>query len=658
MTNLPDPESVLLQHVVDEDLLAYLDGELSGEAHQDVGHHLARCWDCRTRLAATQARIESFMHVRRSLSPDVLMPSERALASFRERLAARAGDRSARSVGTRLQGFPARARSAAWLLLSPSRPAFALLAIAAVAVVAFVSWFNTPLSAEAALAKAEAREAGTARRSNTVVKNVIQIDRVDAKTGQRKHVSVLSTLTDSASPALSISLGTPEGTLEQEVLASDEHLLVKVSARIRFGQNLTRYAVSQRWVPGLSVAEYRKLIRDRGLDSAFVAEADGFVELRHPFRPGHPSGVLETRLRLDARTWTPTEIAILTVEQGELQEHRLTRTGLEFLARTNDLAALFASVGARGGMTATPDSRSDGPAAPRRRPLPLSYSDSVATPTEVAVAVALHEAKADLGEEVNVFQMSDGSLLVQGLLDHASRKQEIARALATVAGPIRVDLVTPGSRVDAARDLFEPPWRSSLAEAPSLPAPDRPPLHIADFSGATVPMYSRLHAHFVRPRSRGEAAAPAPADIDRTIAEFVTHVVRRSTEMLFHAWALRKLELQFSDRRVQSLPGPSRSDVDALRLSHHRSIATAARELAASLETVAPATERLAEPLRSPDGASPGRPGDDGARGVLRICSEQNELVRSLFTASAAPADPSSGLARLRTVLRQLEPGS
>jgi hypothetical protein len=53
--------------------------------------------------------------------------------------------------------------------------------------------------------------------------------------------------------------------------------------------------------------------------------------------------------------------------------------------------------------------------------------------------VALHDADADLGDDINVFQMSDGSLLVQGILDSRARKQQVETALRAVASPLRVE---------------------------------------------------------------------------------------------------------------------------------------------------------------------------------------------------------------------------
>jgi anti-sigma factor RsiW len=652
MTNLPDPESVVPQHIEDEDLLAYLDGELSGEAQQETSQHLERCWDCRTRLAATQSQIESFMQIRRSVSPDTVEPPEPAIARFKERLARHAAARSTAAALPRPVAFARRLRSLAGLVPSPSRQAVAVLAMAVLVIVAFVAWFNAPLSADAVLAKAEVQDIGNARRSTVVVKNVIQIEQVDSKTRQRQHLSVLSTLADSASPAMSVSLESPDGALEQEVIASDEQLLVKVSSRISFGQSFARYAGSRRWVPGVSVVEYRKLIRDRGVDQAFVERTGGFVELRHPFRDGHDSGLIETALQLDARSWVPTAIRIVVLENDVVHEFLLTRTEIELLTRTEALAAVFATARAR--PTVSPDDPARGVAAlSRRRPLPLSYDDSVATPAEVAVALALHEANADLGEEINVFQMSDGSLLVQGLLDHAARKQQIEAGLRTVAGVVRVELYTTTSPGRSRHDLYEPPWRSSIPPGMRPSSAESSAIRVADFVGATMPMYTRLNAYFAG-RASNASTETRQAQLDKTIAQFVTDVLRRSDDALFNAWALRKLDLQFSHRRVQALPASSVELIEGLKGAHRSQLSATTRALSTIIGKIA------GDVPESEPAVAPGAEGDrrSDPRALLQLVTEQNQLVRSLFTTSAASAEPTAALARLQIVLRQLEPGS
>jgi len=89
-------------HLSHEDLLLFLDGELSGARDRAVADHLAACWDCRamrTRLEATIANLVDARHaiLDASVAPD---PGRRALlkAHLAELVAAPREDRGLRAM--------------------------------------------------------------------------------------------------------------------------------------------------------------------------------------------------------------------------------------------------------------------------------------------------------------------------------------------------------------------------------------------------------------------------------------------------------------------------------------------------------------------------------------------------------------------------------
>jgi hypothetical protein len=318
MTTLPDPDAVVPRHLADEDLLAYLDGELHADVQREAGLHLERCWDCRTRLAVTQDHIEAFMQARASLPCRELQSADRVIASFQHRLAehATAGPGYRRSPLALLSAVRPRALVTPFV---PSRPAFALLVLGTTAILAAIAWFNAPLSADAMLTRAEIRETHDTHPPDSVVKSIVQIDRVEPSTGRHERLSVVETVTDSATPAVSVAIETPDGAVH-DVLWSPDDVIVAINTQIRFGESLARYVAGRRWIPSVSVVEYRKLILERGMDEAYIDRADSLVELRHPFRLGHESGLVETRLRLDGRTWIPTTVTLVTTEDGVRRE--------------------------------------------------------------------------------------------------------------------------------------------------------------------------------------------------------------------------------------------------------------------------------------------------------------------------------------------------
>jgi anti-sigma factor RsiW len=87
MTKKLNHNGALPSHLADEDIISYLDGEMSGVEQEQTGQHLESCWGCRSRLNAAQKSIENFMRLRHeTLLPTELPPSGPALAQFRQRL--------------------------------------------------------------------------------------------------------------------------------------------------------------------------------------------------------------------------------------------------------------------------------------------------------------------------------------------------------------------------------------------------------------------------------------------------------------------------------------------------------------------------------------------------------------------------------------------
>jgi len=77
------------EHIEQEDLISYLDGELEGASTTDVRRHLESCLDCRKRLGTLERSIESFLQLRQdSLVPRDMPPAGPSLLLFRSRLTA------------------------------------------------------------------------------------------------------------------------------------------------------------------------------------------------------------------------------------------------------------------------------------------------------------------------------------------------------------------------------------------------------------------------------------------------------------------------------------------------------------------------------------------------------------------------------------------
>ncbi|MGB8770315.1 MAG: zf-HC2 domain-containing protein [Candidatus Korobacteraceae bacterium] len=75
------------EHLSDEELLLFADGELPPRRVSRVDMHLAACWDCRSRLRELEETIAEFVHVHHGILDPQLPPSTSPRALLKARLA-------------------------------------------------------------------------------------------------------------------------------------------------------------------------------------------------------------------------------------------------------------------------------------------------------------------------------------------------------------------------------------------------------------------------------------------------------------------------------------------------------------------------------------------------------------------------------------------
>src|SRR6266567_6243253 len=89
MRTITKNDSTTVRHLEDDDLISYLDGELSPDEQQQARLHLESCWNCRSRLNLTQGSVENFVRLRQEiLLPGELPPSGPTMDLFHHRLSA------------------------------------------------------------------------------------------------------------------------------------------------------------------------------------------------------------------------------------------------------------------------------------------------------------------------------------------------------------------------------------------------------------------------------------------------------------------------------------------------------------------------------------------------------------------------------------------
>jgi len=625
---------LILQHLGDEEIIAYLDGELPRHELERTRTHLESCWSCRSRMGEIQSNIDNFVCARKALLPDQPEFSEAQVEQFRQRLAAHAKiqDSVSRFWPEQMSSWGARIRGTAVVLLPYRNVAVATVVALCLLVVLLTNVWNTRVSADTVLLRAENYEANHLPKSGQVTTTSVRVDRSDGRSHAIKQLGTIILVRDSLSNAIYVkaesSSGTYENTLAKDMGQFSEPLLHHVFADGEGDPALLQYLVAQQWIPDLSIARFRRLVESRGSSIVDARRDKAVFELHYPFSAGQASGVVEALLRVDASDYAPTSLSIFTTGRGGNNEYRFTRTSFSYGARTPELARMFLrDESSKPGASSVPS------LAQADRPVPLSYANSNATEGEVSIATALHKIDACLGEEIYVIPMSDGSLLVQGLVDSPARRQVIAQALKPLGGSLHVQVYIPRELKNGS-ELYQPPDQF----VPDLAAGDSSSATPADSSRSTAPLHEMLYRHFDKPGA-------SPEDTNKQVASFSDEIVTLARQTFLHAWALKRLEREFAARRVSGLPPLALQKIEQMREDHLHWISTITKQEAGMLALIT-----------SPEGASSIAEvaGGHDSETLLRLAQEQNDLVHSLFTTSTETQAPEMALGRLMAVLKHL----
>jgi hypothetical protein len=625
-------------HLNETKLIAYLDGELPRTERESARDHLESCWTCRSLLSEVQSSIEAFLDIRMTLLPEEPAFSETRVEQFRQRLSRHASSLDEQPVPfkDRLASLWAHTIHVAGYLVRPRQAITAAVLVVTMLVVMFTDVLNTRVSADTVLARASKYESSHSPSAGQVSRTSLRVERIDRKNPGGKVVKQLGTVTvlrDSAQPEMYIQAQAVSGQSKSEIVSDNQGnpnqdlLGILLSPE---DEGFAQYVRSQHWVPDISAEEFHRLGAAQGMAPSAKKE-DGALDVSYQLGT-NPEGIAEALLQVDPSDYAPTSISFLTNSQDEQREYRFTRTAFSLEPRTPEIAELFAPLAA----TTTTDTTSDRRKLPAlSRPTPLSYSQTRASAEEVAVSNALHKADACLGEEIYIFPMSDGSLLVQGLVDSNARREAIIRTLVPIAHDVRVEIYLP-REIKSGSDLYNPPEQFAEKVPASLSGDQDATL--ADLSSGQSPLYERLNQHFSQPGVSRE-------DADKQVAVFSNEVVTIARQTFLHAWALKRLDGEFSTARTAGLSSAELHEIDQMRQDHRRWIATLAKRESEMLVPLAGSTT----PLTS-SGVSDVMDSDT----LVALAQTQNELVKALFADSRQAAHADANLSRLLAVARRM----
>jgi len=511
------------------------------------------------------------------------------------------------------------------MIVSHRQAALAMVAVVGVLFATFTDVLTSTASAETLLRRAEGFENAHPVEPGSVGLLSIRVEHVDAK----RRMQDLGTLEFAKDNS-----GAVYATSPAEAPAQKQGVLLRTAGGIETANTIPqesklpgsveRYLEAQDSLPDVSITEFRKLVAGRQTTEATSKREGSAYEVDYPFAANHASGIREAQLVMDAKTYEPERISILT---SSADEYRFTRVASTETPRTTEWAGIFDTPN-----LAPSRLRSSQTATGLTKASPLTYATSIASAQEVTVATVLHKLDACLGEEVYVYPMSDGTVLVQGLVDRTERRETIRAALHSLTFPVSVQIYTPKDIGGSA--LLPPPDRIA---AVSVPGGLSAKITVTDASRQEIPLFDQVSHHVAKPGISEE-------ELHQRVASFSNEAVTLSRQALLHAWALRRLDNEFAERRIAQLPASAQQQAAHLREEHRQAIASLTRRQA----------ELLSSLTGHPLDATPPTEATLDSAALLRLAQQQHLLMRRLFALSEPVEDTNASLNELFATLRQI----
>jgi hypothetical protein len=252
---------------------------------------------------------------------------------------------------------------------------------------------------------------------------------------------------------------------------------------------------------------------------------------------------------------------------------------------------------------------------------PLTAVPVVATPElEVEVLGLLHQAGADLGEQVIVTRTRDGQLRVEGLVDTDERKTQLFRALESVRS-------NPAVRIEI----------NTLAEAVKRQSPEKSSTESIVIERQEVARSITADADLRRYLS---AKGVAPDQIDQEVTRFTNRIVNRSVQVMTHAWAIKRFAERFSPEQLSALTPDARAKWLAIVRAHAQSVRRETASLRLELQPIFPSAASTAGGEERIEISSDA----DLLRAIERlfeVCAANDRMVSSAFAIKSQTANAS-----------------
>jgi hypothetical protein len=548
-------------HPSTEDLLLFLDGEASQRQSDKVRAHLESCWACRNQRDKLDRAIVTFMDYCEAEAIDALPP--RASLQFAERLRMAAATQPKPSLIERW---------ASGLRWQFAQQRLSVVVMACLLLVAVLGWIllraERPVSAQELLHRtAQAETLSLSRVAEPVVYRKLLVKRA----GDSEPV-VWESWSDAERNQFRRRVTDQQGL---RFLHSNEKQTPAVIVELEQIFRANRFD-PQRPLSAAAFAEWRRAIK---LKAETVAASGAELKLTTVAAPPYTvNAITEAALIVRKNDWHAVALQLRVQAEKELRDYELSETAYEVLP--SQALTVFADLppvptpapSPSGAAKASPP-----PAVVAAAPAPTLAAPSRAAlqAAEVAALYALHQARADLGEQIEVVIEEGRHVVVRGLVQTAERKEELAQSLSRIA-LVSPQLLTIEEAVGQAQRATTPPAtnEAALAVSENVVTSGQP-------AASVNPFQQRVIEHFGGRKGMGEAERQ---EANRQVTQFYNAVEADASAALAEAWALRRLQERFASTNGAELDATSRQRLAEIEGNHLARLRQRSRNLQARLQ--------------------------------------------------------------------------
>ena len=608
-------------HPNEDDLLLFMDGELNSRASIQMRNHLAACWSCRVRSEKIEETISTFIDYRNHVLIPVMEPPPRGWRGFDSNLNGTAEEVGRPSWLANLRGTLGRLLSATKSVRPPLdstvllRSGTALILIAV--LIGGVLYLNrgAAISANELIARAtEAQEQSIASTSQAVIYQNLQVRR---KTSTASDLATWEIWNDVVSARTRQSIEQETGRHFIDVSQDSPHVPAAVSS-------LVRTLRANHMNPGLplsaaSFETWRRSLMARHDEVTRLAINGHEVVTLRTISDDQVSvgGIVEASLVVRASDWHPTGETLRVKGSATDEEFEMVETAYAVVSLNTLAPEIFGDRPKAAGATVTSsrndaESENSNAASPSAlRPAPVASAD-----LEVEVLRLLHDARADLGEQISVAITPDGILHVKGMVDTSERKAEIIQALQPVAAnaAVRIEVQTLS---EAVAQQQQQSVRANATPAPVIQ-------QNVDINNSEIAAAPELRRHF---------------QTEDQVRDFAARIVSQSRSATRHAYALKRLAGQFSAEELRTLTPDAREKWLGLVRSHARAYQDQIASMSRELQPIFPgAVTSNADSTRMTDDSAILR----SIEQLFAAASASDAAIRSAFATSSGKASSSS----------------